>query len=60
MLRRMQSRARWGTAFRALYWFLIIGFSIGAFYFVQPYYSTIMGNINELQNNLETLKAFVN
>ncbi len=37
MLHKMQRAAIWATAFRIFYWLLIIGASVGAFYFFQPY-----------------------
>ncbi|HEY9583846.1 MAG TPA: hypothetical protein VJI66_02705 [Candidatus Paceibacterota bacterium] len=33
----MRRRARYATVFRVLYWVVIIGLSVGAFYFIQPY-----------------------
>lgn len=60
MLRRIQSRARWGTIFRVAYWVLLIGLSIGAFYFIQPYIEAVTGGVNEFQNQVNTFKSFVN
>ena len=37
ILRKMQSSMRWGRAFRIFYWIVVIGISIGAFYYIQPY-----------------------
>ncbi len=59
MLRRMQSRARWGTLFRAFYWILIIGLSLGAFYFVQPYIEAIGGNAEQFKTSVDTLRSLV-
>lgn len=50
LLRKMQRRALFGTVFRVIYWALIIGISIGAFYFIQPYIDTLMGVYGQVQD----------
>jgi hypothetical protein len=37
ILRSIRRGNRWSMAIKATYWIVIIGLSIGAFYFVQPY-----------------------
>lgn len=37
ILRSLRSTNRWGIAFKTTYWVIIIGLSVGAFYFIQPY-----------------------
>ncbi|MBI4121032.1 MAG: hypothetical protein HY457_02160 [Parcubacteria group bacterium] len=37
ILRDMRSSMRWGRFFRIIYWLVIIGASVGALYFLQPY-----------------------
>jgi hypothetical protein len=37
LLRKMRTSARWSSFFRVIYWLIIIGLSVGAFYFIQPY-----------------------
>jgi len=59
ILLRLQSRARWGTAFKVFYWLVIIGVSIGTFYFVQPYIDSIGTGLNQLQTDVNTFKKFV-
>jgi hypothetical protein len=41
LLRGIRRRARWGVAWRITYWVLIIGVSLGAFYFIQPYVDAV-------------------
>ncbi|MDO8430516.1 MAG: hypothetical protein Q7S72_00800 [Candidatus Taylorbacteria bacterium] len=38
ILRTIRRGNRIGMAFKAFYWIIIIGLSIGAFYVIQPYY----------------------
>jgi TRAP-type C4-dicarboxylate transport system permease small subunit len=42
ILHSMRRSMRWGNAMSALYWVLIIGSAIGAFYFIQPYIDEIV------------------
>ena len=37
ILRKIRRGNRWSMAIKATYWVVIIGLSIGAFYFIQPY-----------------------
>ena len=37
ILRSIRRSNRWSMAIKAIYWIVIIGLSIGAFYFIQPY-----------------------
>lgn len=43
ILRSMQKRGRISFGLRILYWALIIGISVGAFYFIQPYVDFLRG-----------------
>jgi hypothetical protein len=57
ILRGIRRSNRWSLIFRVLYWTLIIGVSVGAFYFIQPYINTITGAYSNLQDNLDTVKS---
>ena len=59
LLIQMRRSARIGTFFRAVYWLIIIGLSIGAFYFVQPYINSLVGNIDQVQSQVDMFKQFV-
>jgi hypothetical protein len=37
LLKKMRRAEKWSTFFRFIYWIIIIGLSVGAFYFIQPY-----------------------
>lgn len=43
MLRKMRTSMRVGRIFRILYWIIVIGITIGAFYYIQPYIDQLMG-----------------
>ena len=71
ILRKMRRSQRISSFLRLFYWILIIGASIGAFYYLQPYvdravstYDSISGTANKLNGgkvNIEDLlKKFAN
>lgn len=43
ILRSLQRSKRIGLVIKSLYWIVIIGLSVGAFYFVQPYIEFMTG-----------------
>lgn len=57
MLRKMRRAALWGRAWHLLYWLIIIGISVGAYFYVQPYvnqllnlYGGVTGDVEAVQN----------
>ncbi|MBI4118269.1 MAG: hypothetical protein HY455_01900 [Parcubacteria group bacterium] len=60
---------KWSKFFRSLYWLLIIGTSVGAFYYLQPYVEQMqeayvllrsgVGGIQEIGNKLPDLNQFI-
>ncbi len=38
------------------YWVIIIGFSVGAYYFIQPYINSLMGVYGQAQVNVQSLQ----
>ncbi len=58
MLRRMQSRLRLANFFSWLKWLIIIGTTIGAYYYLQPYLDQVLkmySIVSEQFRNLPTL-----
>lgn len=54
MLHAMRRSMFWSRVMNTLYWIAIIGVSIGAFYFVQPYVEKVMkiyDSVNGVLNN---------
>lgn len=43
MLRDLHSKARWGRIFRILYWVIIIGTTLGVFYYLKGPLEQILG-----------------
>ncbi len=58
ILRKMERSMRWSRIMSILYWIVIIGSAVGAFYLVQPYIQAITGayggaktNFNDILSN---------
>ncbi len=60
ILRGIRRSNRWSSLFRAVYWIVIIGISIGAFIYIQPYVDSVMKAYNSIQTDLNTVKSVAN
>jgi len=60
MLHAIRRAQRWATIWRAIYWTLIIGSTIGAYWIIQPYVDQLLGVYSGAQSNLNTVKGFLN
>jgi uncharacterized membrane protein len=68
ILRKMRRAVLWGRIVSFLYWAVIIGLSIGAYVYVQPYLESMLkvfgtgkeaiANIENLSKNLNNLPNF--
>lgn len=47
-----------GRAFKAVYWIIIIGVTVGAFYFLQPYIESLQGVYGGIVDSQQNLRAF--
>ena len=62
LLLKIRSVQRWGQITRIFYWFIIIGVTIGAFYYIKPYLGNLLNvysggvsginNISDITKNL--------
>lgn len=43
MVRNLYQRARMATVFIFIKWFIIIGITVGSFYYIQPFINTLVG-----------------
>ncbi len=46
----MRRSQRIGRVFSTLYWVLVIGVAVGAFYFIQPYLDSVNNSVNGIQD----------
>ena len=53
ILRKMRRMNRISGVFRAIYWIVIIGVSVGAYYLIQPYVDSTMKLYNDAKSSLQ-------
>lgn len=46
-LTKLYSAHRWTVFFHIIYWVLVVGAAVGAYYYIQPYVETISGGFSE-------------
>lgn len=56
MLRSMQRSLRISRIISLIYWVLIIGSAVGAFYIIQPYMNQVIGVYDKASGILNSLK----
>ncbi len=57
LLRKMRRAALWGRVWHIMYWTVIIGLSIGAYYFVQPYVEQVQGVYGGFQSDVSSIRG---
>ncbi|MEI7810159.1 MAG: hypothetical protein WCI41_01215 [bacterium] len=60
MLHKIRNGQKWASVMRVMYWLIIIGISIGAFYFMQPYIAPLeklLGNASSVFEQLNSAKS---
>ena len=57
ILRKMQRAARWARFFGLLKWVVIIGLTIGAYYYLEPYLQTILSMYSQIGGDTEKLQG---
>ncbi len=58
LLKKTLRRGRIGTAFRFLYWLVIIGISVASYYYIQPYVEKMIPVLNTAMNEINAAKNF--
>ncbi len=56
LLRKMHRSALLGRTFTILYWVVIVGLSVGAYYFIQPYVEQVQGVYGGLKGDVQNVK----
>ncbi|MDO8620634.1 MAG: hypothetical protein Q7R64_04795 [bacterium] len=56
LLRKMHRSALFGRVFHMLYWIIIIGLSVGAYFFVQPYVEQVQSVYGGLRGDVQNVK----
>ena len=55
MLHKIRRGQQWSSFMRIVYWLIIIGVSVGAFYFMQPYVNKLMSLYNEVSGSSQSV-----
>jgi hypothetical protein len=54
LLVKLHNIQRWAQITRVIYWFIIIGVSVGAFYFIKPFFNNLIsvytGGVSNFSN----------
>jgi len=56
ILRSMQRSQRLASVMRIIYWVVIIGSTIGAFYLIQPYINSLGGSLGSASDIINSYK----
>ena len=57
ILRSMRRTARIAAVMRVIYWVVIIGLSIGAYYVIQPYVNMLIDSLMQLQGSVKSIQG---
>lgn len=61
VLNKLYRATLWGRAIKIVYWLLLIGVTVGSFYFLQPYFETLMdvyGGVTKTQDQVKEFFQF--
>ena len=59
MLHAMKRSMMWSRVMSFVYWALIIGSAVGAYYFIQPYIDQVMGIYGGAKSNLDNVGSIL-
>ncbi len=60
ILHGIRRSMRLSSVMRWVYWIIIIGASVGAFWLIQPYLNAIGGGTSDTQNSFSNIKEALN
>ena len=60
ILKSMYRSMRWARASRIVYWLIVIGVTVGAYYYVQPYIDQFLKIGASLKDNADTISKIFN
>lgn len=58
LLVKVLNYQKWAQITKVFYWFLIIGISVGAFYFIKPYFGSLLSIYNGDLTGIKSLTNF--
>jgi len=60
ILHSMRRSMMWTRVMNVIYWLIIIGISVGAFYFLQPYFDKVIGLYNTISGTEQKVNTTSN
>jgi len=57
ILHKMRRSMLWGRVMSVLYWTLIIGSAVGAYYFIQPYLNAMLGVYDSISDTEQKITS---
>ncbi|MCA9352953.1 hypothetical protein KC901_02110 [Patescibacteria group bacterium] len=58
-IKKIQAHIRRTLVIKTIYWFIIVGVTIGAFYVSKPYINDAVENYNNLKNNVDNASGII-
>ncbi len=58
LLKRIRGSQKRAAMMRMLYWILIIGMTLGAYYYIQPYIEQLMSVYSGAQENIKSFQDY--
>jgi hypothetical protein len=59
ILRSIWNSMRWARIWRVVYWTIIIGSAVGAYWFIQPYIDMLLNVYTDAQTNINSVKGIL-
>ena len=56
LLKKINRSIQWGRFVKLVYWLIIIGLSVGAFYYIQPLLEPFMQTVDSLSSGVKSLE----
>lgn len=56
ILHKMHRSMKWASILRAIYWVVIVGSAVGAYYFLQPFIDGARENVETIFSGVEALQ----
>ena len=56
LLKKMNRSIQWGRLFKMLYWVVIIGSAVGAYYFLQPLFESFKETLGGFSSSMDDLQ----
>lgn len=60
ILKKLYGAMRWGRVLKIIYWIVIVGVAVGAFYFLQPVFQSVSDTYRGLDQQVEGIREIFN